>query len=393
MTSANQCFVLMPFEEALEPVFTDAIKPAVEQFAAQIPDLQINRADSVYSPRKMEYIRDQIRGAAIVIIDITGLRPAVMWELGFADACNKEMIVIGCVNPETLPFNLKNLDYIGYQPDSDGIRGLKHRLIRVVDQRITGTMKLRNSYLEHPRWVQAFQTAGIDFVWYSKVLHPQCFCCPRIESQPGSDKRLFNGEYLLRNERPMQEIIDCYCQLMGTLDNELCTFDTVTCAEFWRDFTEGGTDNRYSTANAEAAMRGAVIRRIFLFDCHKLRNEPIARNQLRTILDQHWEVTSPQRARVVLRVFHSPIVPDLRGTYENFALLQRNTEILLLRPTYDSGSGGKILDTKFWYTADSSDDDREDTIKLIGRYRDRFDMLWAKSEEFSPEVMEKYLDA
>ena len=155
MTSANQCFVLMPFEEALEPVFTDAIKPAVEQFAAQIPDLQINRADSVYSPRKMEYIRDQIRGAAIVIIDITGLRPAVMWELGFADACNKEMIVIGCVSPETLPFNLKNLDYIPYQPDPDGIRGLKHRLIRVVDQRITGTMKQRNSYLEHPRWVQA----------------------------------------------------------------------------------------------------------------------------------------------------------------------------------------------------------------------------------------------
>jgi len=391
MTSANQCFVLMPFEEALEPVFTDAIKPAVEQFAAQIPGLEINRADSVYSPRKMEYIRDQIRGAAIVVIDITGLRPAVMWELGFADACNKEMIVIGNVNPETLPFNLRNLDYIAYQPGLDGIRGLKHRLIRVMDQRITGAMKLRNSYLEHPRWVQASkqQVSTLSVIPKSSVL--SVFVARELNRSQDQMARLFNGEYLLRNERPMPEIIDCYCQLMGTLDNESCTFDTVTCAEFWRDFTEGGTDNRYSAANAEAAMRGAVIRRIFLFDCHKLRNDSTTRNQLKTILDQHWEVTSPQRARDVLRLFHNPVVPDLRGTYENFALLQRNTEILLLRPTYDSGSGGRILDTKFWYTANSADDEREDTIKLIGRYRDRFDLLWAKSEDFSPELLEKYL--
>lgn len=107
------CFVIMPFGPEFDDVY-QAIKHSVES-ASQAPDHRCFRLDeSRPAGRITERLLAELRSASICVADITGTRPNVMWELGFAMALAKPTVIV-TQDSDPLPFDIKDLQSIEYQ--------------------------------------------------------------------------------------------------------------------------------------------------------------------------------------------------------------------------------------------------------------------------------------
>lgn len=99
----------MPFGEPFDAYYTEIYKSAIEECG-----FQPKRADSLFRPTPI--IRDiweYINYSKILIADITGLNPNVMYELGLAHAITKPVIIISDLI-ENVPFDLRYLRILIY---------------------------------------------------------------------------------------------------------------------------------------------------------------------------------------------------------------------------------------------------------------------------------------
>lgn len=103
------CFVIMPFSSEFNDVY-DAIKMAVG--AQEI--LRCGRIDEIRRPGSILVdLVKEIESASVCIADLTGNRPNVLWEVGYAMALNKPTILIS-QDISSLPFDLaphRTLEY------------------------------------------------------------------------------------------------------------------------------------------------------------------------------------------------------------------------------------------------------------------------------------------
>lgn len=108
----NACFVIMPFAGAFNTVYERVIRPAVEQIG-----LACIRADEVFSkPQITHDIWKQIRSCRVVVAELTGRNPNVLYELGLAHAIGKPVVIM-TRNEADVPFDLKALRYLFYDID------------------------------------------------------------------------------------------------------------------------------------------------------------------------------------------------------------------------------------------------------------------------------------
>lgn len=108
--NSKKIFVIMPFEKDWSDNTYTMIKDLVN------PISTIHRADEITkSGQVTDQIVDAIRDASVVIADITGTNPNVMWELGYAHALNKEIVLL---NQEinNSPFDVRGLRQVAYSP-------------------------------------------------------------------------------------------------------------------------------------------------------------------------------------------------------------------------------------------------------------------------------------
>lgn len=101
--------MMMPFGEPFDEYYTEIYKSAIEESG-----LKPKRADSLFRPSPI--IRDiweYINYSKILIADITGLNPNVMYELGLAHAITKPVIIISD-SIENVPFDLRYLRILIY---------------------------------------------------------------------------------------------------------------------------------------------------------------------------------------------------------------------------------------------------------------------------------------
>jgi nucleoside 2-deoxyribosyltransferase len=77
------------------------------------------RADHQFAPSQdvTRELRSAIERASLVIGDLTTANPNVMWELGYAQALGKQVLLV-TQDPGTIPFDLKSARAITYQPGS-----------------------------------------------------------------------------------------------------------------------------------------------------------------------------------------------------------------------------------------------------------------------------------
>jgi hypothetical protein len=103
-------FVLMPFAEAFQDVYEVGIKPACSEAGAYCErvDEQIFQKETI-----LTRIYNQIAKADIIVADMTGRNPNVFYEVGYAHALGKQVVLL-TQNSDDIPFDLKHYSHIVY---------------------------------------------------------------------------------------------------------------------------------------------------------------------------------------------------------------------------------------------------------------------------------------
>jgi hypothetical protein len=112
----GRCCVFQPFDKGPhDKRYDDIIAPAIT--AAGLEPYRVDRDDGVVIP--VESLHEEIRTATVCLADITTQNPNVMYELGFAIASGKDVILIcSTQRSEKFPFNIQHRGIIQYTPDS-----------------------------------------------------------------------------------------------------------------------------------------------------------------------------------------------------------------------------------------------------------------------------------
>lgn len=114
------CFVLMPFSQKLNDVYSFGIKPACEEAG-----FDCDRVDQQFvEDRISDKILCQIAEADLIIADMSGSNANVFYEVGYAHGIERRPILLISAE-EDIPFHLKDYQHIIYS----SIESLKHKLI------------------------------------------------------------------------------------------------------------------------------------------------------------------------------------------------------------------------------------------------------------------------
>ncbi|WP_037182173.1 hypothetical protein [Rhodococcoides fascians] len=114
------CFVMQPFQAPLGGYYESIFLPAIEQTG-----LSAVRADAdIFGTGKIiDQIWRGIRGATVLIAELTTKNPNVFYELGLAHALQKPVILVSS-NQDDVPFDLRHIRVILYDK-SDPFWGTK----------------------------------------------------------------------------------------------------------------------------------------------------------------------------------------------------------------------------------------------------------------------------
>jgi hypothetical protein len=121
------CFVLMPFvEEWSHSVYNNLIRKNVEGLK-----LRCLRADDLTGTNIVDDIWSYINQAGIIIADVTGPNPNVMYELGIAHTIGKPTILI-TQNINSIPFDFRHLRHIEYRDNIEGSKIFSKKIKQVI---------------------------------------------------------------------------------------------------------------------------------------------------------------------------------------------------------------------------------------------------------------------
>jgi hypothetical protein len=112
----EKCFVIQPFDkDKFDKRFEDIFKPAIEK--AGYDAYRIDKDLSVRIP--IDDIEKNISESQICFAEITSDNPNVWYELGFAFACDKDVIMV-CSDERTgkFPFDIQHRHVITYKTSS-----------------------------------------------------------------------------------------------------------------------------------------------------------------------------------------------------------------------------------------------------------------------------------
>jgi hypothetical protein len=103
------CFVLMPFSADFNDIYEFGIKGACTDV-----DVYCERVDEqVFLGSMLDRIFNQISRADLLVADMTGRNPNVFYEVGYAHALGKNVILL-TQQAEDIPFDLKHFPHIVY---------------------------------------------------------------------------------------------------------------------------------------------------------------------------------------------------------------------------------------------------------------------------------------
>jgi hypothetical protein len=108
--SEPRAFVVMPFAPEFGDVYILGIREVAERLK-----FVVERADDIeHNQDIIEVVREKIRNCDVVIADITGRNPNVLYEVGYAHGVGKTTILIGRKG-EDIPFDIKSINHIFYE--------------------------------------------------------------------------------------------------------------------------------------------------------------------------------------------------------------------------------------------------------------------------------------
>ncbi len=129
IANEGQVAVMMPFtdDHSVDPVYK-AIREGVEAAGKSA-----KRVDEIMTATKIpDDVKELIRTSSAVVIDLTGLNPNVVYELGFADGLGKKAILIQEGKVSGLPFDFAASRVFVYERNQVGLQDLSEKLKRVI---------------------------------------------------------------------------------------------------------------------------------------------------------------------------------------------------------------------------------------------------------------------
>jgi hypothetical protein len=104
-------FVLMPFRDEHLALYERAIKPTLEELGCTVEHAKdVNTVERI-----VDSIFSQIQRAHFLVADTTGRNPNVFYELGYAHALGKKVILL-VQDTHDIPFDVAGLRHIAYKP-------------------------------------------------------------------------------------------------------------------------------------------------------------------------------------------------------------------------------------------------------------------------------------
>ena len=122
----------MPYRREFENVFDFGMRLPIEECGL----LPVRVDKEAFSGSISQEIKRRLEQSVLVIADVTGSNPNVLYELGYADGCNIPTIVV-CQRREQveLPFDLRDVNTLFYE--NELLRNLNKDLLlrirRVID--------------------------------------------------------------------------------------------------------------------------------------------------------------------------------------------------------------------------------------------------------------------
>lgn len=116
VTAGGRCCVFQPFDKAAhDKRYEDTVAPAI--VAAGLEPYRVDRDDGAVIP--IDTLHEEIRAATMCLADISTRNPNVMYELGYAIASGKDVVLISVApQAEKFPFDVQHRGIIPYSLDS-----------------------------------------------------------------------------------------------------------------------------------------------------------------------------------------------------------------------------------------------------------------------------------
>ena len=144
----DKCFVIQPFDKGkFDQRYRDSYKLAIEKAG-----LKPYRIDSDLSVRiPIENIEKEIRSSVLCFADISIDNPNVWYELGYAYACGKDVVMV-CSDERggVFPFDIRHRQVIMYQTKSKGDFELLESLITEKIRAYLATSKTIKTLVDTP---------------------------------------------------------------------------------------------------------------------------------------------------------------------------------------------------------------------------------------------------
>ncbi len=138
-------FVVMPFDPKLRDVYDLGIKPAAEAAGAYAERVD----EQHYAGAILERVLNQINTADAIVADMSGKNANVLYEVGYAHALNKSVLMIAQDDPKDLPFDINHFLHIRYKVEG-GIKQLQADLTPKITAAIAKTVAGRRPSVPCP---------------------------------------------------------------------------------------------------------------------------------------------------------------------------------------------------------------------------------------------------
>lgn len=125
--------VMMPFSAEFNSVY-GVIKDVCKKTGCHA-----RRIDEIYGPGKIiSDVFSTIAQSRLVVCDLTGRNPNVLYETGLAHALGRDVILL-TQNKEDVPFDLQQIRFIDYVQNNEGLELLRGKLEQSLDAALKAT--------------------------------------------------------------------------------------------------------------------------------------------------------------------------------------------------------------------------------------------------------------
>lgn len=132
----------MPFSEEFDDIYKLGIKPACENV-----DAYAERVDEqIFMGSITQRVYNQISKADVIVADMTGRNPNVFYEVGYAHALGKAVVLLA-QDTKDIPFDLKDYPHIVYAGKITGLIPEVEKRVRWCLEHPSGSMPLTLSHL------------------------------------------------------------------------------------------------------------------------------------------------------------------------------------------------------------------------------------------------------